>query len=206
MSEERGDRLTLVSSGSAATEAERAQRLDLDWTILMARAQTGDSAAYLRLLQEIAPYLRAISARYHRDSRDIEDTVQDILLTVHSIRETYDPTRPFGPWLLGIANRRAIDRLRRQGRQRAREYPLSRDHDAVTTQENVEETANRVRLHSAIDDLPPAQRQAIRMLKLEEMSLKDASEESGMSINSLKTATHRALNSLRRILLDRGDR
>lgn len=206
MREERGDRLTLVSSGSAATEAERARRFDLDWTILMARAQAGDSAAYLSLLQEIAPYLRVISARYHRDPRDIEDTVQDILLTVHSVRETYDPTRPFGPWLLGIANRRAVDRLRRQGRQRAREYPLSRGHDAVTTPENVEETANRVRLHSAIDELPPAQRQAIRMLKLKEMSLKDASEESGMSISSLKVATHRALKSLRRVLLDRGGR
>lgn len=125
---------------------------------------------------------------------------------MHSVRETYDPTRPFGPWLLGIANRRAVDRLRRQGRQRAREYPLSRGHDAVTTPENVEETANRVRLHSAIDELPPAQRQAIRMLKLKEMSLKDASEESGMSISSLKVATHRALKSLRRVLLDRGGR
>lgn len=206
MSEDRGDRLTLVSSGSAATETERARHLDLDWTILMGRAQNGDSAAYLRLLQEITPHLRAISARYHRDPRDLEDTVQDILLTVHSIRETYDPTRPFGPWLLGIANRRAIDRLRRQGRQRAREYPLSRSHDVVTTPDDIEETANKLQLHSAIGALPAAQRQAIEMLKLKEMSLRDASEESGMSISSLKVATHRALQSLRRILLDRGGR
>ncbi|MDM9627802.1 sigma-70 family RNA polymerase sigma factor [Rhizobium sp. S152] len=205
MTEDRGDRLTLVSAGSAA-DAERARHTDLDWAILMGRAQNGDSAAYFRLLQEVTPYLRSIAIRYHRDQRDVEDTVQDILLTVHSIRETYDPTRPFGPWLLGIANRRAIDRLRRQGRQRAREYPLSREHDAVTTPENIEEVANKIQLHGAIDSLPPSQRQAIEMLKLKEMSLKDASEETGISISSLKVATHRALRSLRRILLDRGGR
>src|SRR5258708_35732958 len=89
---------------------------DVDWSILMARAQEGDRAAYHRLLQEITPYLRSLAARRHRDPNDIEDAVQDVLLTVHSIRQTYDPARPFAPWLVAIANRRFIDRLRRQGR------------------------------------------------------------------------------------------
>lgn len=205
MSEERGDRLKLVSSGPADAEGERARYHDLDWTILMARAQDGDATSYLRLLQQITPYLRSLAVRYHRDPRDVEDTVQDILLTVHSIRETYDPSRPFGPWLVGIANRRAFDRLRRQGRQRKHEYPLSREHDSVATGENIEEAANKIHLEGAISDLPPAQQQAIKMLKLKEMSLKDAATESGMSISSLKVATHRALKSLRKMLLDSGD-
>ena len=75
---------------------------DTDWAILMAHAQDGDRAAYQRLLQEITPYLRSLAARRHRDLSDIEDAVQDILLTVHSIRQTYDPTRPFGPWLVRL--------------------------------------------------------------------------------------------------------
>jgi RNA polymerase sigma-70 factor (ECF subfamily) len=205
MSEERGDRLKLVSSRPAGSDIRSTRHRDLDWTILMARAQDGDGAAYLRLLQEITPYLRSLAVRYHRDPRDVEDTVQDILLTIHSIRETYDPTRPFGPWLVGIANRRAFDRLRRQGRQRAHEFPLSSEHDAVATSDNIEEAANRIHLEGAISDLPPAQQQAINMLKLKEMSLKEAASESGMSITSLKVATHRALKSLRKILLDRGE-
>jgi DNA-directed RNA polymerase specialized sigma24 family protein len=190
MSEEHGDRLKLVSSGPADTEAERARYHELDWTILMGRAQDGDAAAYLRLLQEITPYLRSLVVKYHRDPRDVEDTVQDILLTVHSVRETYDPSRPFAPWLVGIANRRAFDRLRSQGRQRAHEFPLSREHDAVATAENIEEAA---------------QQQAINMLKIKEMSLKEAASESGMTVSSLKVATHRALKSLRRMLSDRGE-
>jgi RNA polymerase sigma-70 factor (ECF subfamily) len=79
----------------------------------MARAQSGDRQAYRRLLDEITPYLRSLAVKSHRDPRDIEDTVQDVLLSVHSIRHTYDPARPFGPWLVAIAHRRIVDRLRR---------------------------------------------------------------------------------------------
>jgi RNA polymerase sigma-70 factor (ECF subfamily) len=207
MAEERGDRLKLVTSRSAEDEAERAKRHELDWTILMARAQDGDAAAYRRLLEEITPYLRSRTARYHRDPRDIEDTVQDILLTVHSVRQTYDPSRPFGPWLVGIANRRAFDRLRRQGRQQAHEFPLTAEHEAVATSASTAmDPADRHHLEGAIEGLPPAQQQAIKMLKLKEMSLKEAAAQSGMSITSLKVATHRALKSLRTMLTDRGEK
>ena len=179
---------------------------DVDWTILMARAQDGDGAAYQRLLQEVTPYLRALAARRHREPQDIEDAVQDVLLTVHAIRQTFDPARPFGPWLVAIANRRFIDRLRRQGRQRTREMPLTVEHETfadMTT--NLEERTDRPGLEGAIEELPPMQKQAIELLKLKEMSLKEAASVSGQSIASLKVATHRALQSLRRLLADRDD-
>ena len=51
---------------------------------------------------------------------------------------------------------------------------------------------------------PPGQRQAIKLLKLDEMSLKEAAIASGMSIAALKVATHRALATLRKALADRG--
>src|SRR5712692_8653202 len=102
---------------------------DVDWSILMARAQDGDGAAYHRLLQDIVPYLCSLAARQHRDPNDVEDAVQDILLTIHSIRQTYDPARPFGPWLVTIANRRLVDRLRLQGRLRSRETALTAEHE-----------------------------------------------------------------------------
>lgn len=179
---------------------------DVDWTILMARAQDGDSAAYLRLLQEITPYLRALAARRHREPQDVEDAVQDALLTVHAIRHTFDPARPFGPWLVAIANRRFIDRLRCQGRRRAHETPLTAEHetfaDATT---NLEERTDRHGLKGAIENLPPMQKQAIELLKLKEMSLREAASVSGLSISSLKVATYRALQSLRRLLAERND-
>jgi RNA polymerase sigma factor (sigma-70 family) len=171
----------------------------------MARAQDGDAAAYLRLLEEITPYLRSRTARYLRDPGDIEDTVQDILLTLHLVRQTYDPSRPFGPWLVGIANRRAFDRLRREGRRRLHEVPLASEHDTVAAADPIDSSADRRHLEGAIGELPPAQQQAIRMLKLKEMSLKEPATASGMSIASLKVATHRALKNLRNMLLDRGE-
>ena len=51
-------------------------------------------------------------------SADVEDVVQDVLMTVHAVRHTYDPKRPFGPWLVAIAHGRIIDQLRRQTRRK----------------------------------------------------------------------------------------
>jgi RNA polymerase sigma-70 factor (ECF subfamily) len=179
---------------------------DVDWSILMARAQGGDQVAYQRLLQEITPYLRSLAARRHRDPNDIEDAVQDVLLTVHSIRQTYDPARPFAPWLVAIANRRFIDRWRRRGRTRDREIPLTAEHETFREpQANLEESLDRHELEGAVNDLPAAQQRAIRLLKLKEMSLKEAAIVSGMSITSLKVNAHRALKSLRKMLVDRSE-
>jgi RNA polymerase sigma-70 factor, ECF subfamily len=179
---------------------------ELDWSILMARAQGGDRDAYHRLLSEITPYLRALAARRHRQPNDVEDAIQDILLTVHAIRHTYDPTRPFGPWLAAIANHRLIDRLRRQGRRRSRETALTSEHETFSgEQANLyEQVSDRRDLHEAVEKLPAGQRQAIRLLKLEERSLKEGAAISGMTVASLKVATHRALKSLRQILVKGG--
>jgi RNA polymerase sigma-70 factor (ECF subfamily) len=178
-----------------------------DWAALMARAQDGDAQAYRRLLAELAPYLRAMAARYHRDRRDVEDTVQDILLTIHGIRHTYDPKRPFKPWLVGIGRRRIIDRLRQQRRARSHEEALETEHETFAEAETnpIEEKSDARALRAAVARLPPGQRQAVTLLKLQEMSLKDAAAISGMSMISLKVASHRGLKSLRRILESRSD-
>ena len=172
---------------------------ELDWSALMAGAQRGDGTAYRRLLEDIAPYLRSLAAKRHREVSDIEDTVQDILLTVHAIRHTYDPNRPFGPWLVTIANRRIIDRLRRQAR--SRKTVLDSGYETFSApQANFQETELEGHtLQRAVERLPPGQRRAIQLLKLEEMSLKEAASLSGMSVAALKVATHRALKNLRKM-------
>lgn len=200
--------LTLVKGASGSGDAGRdtgddaSSERELNWSILMAHAQAGDAGAYRRLLGEISPYLRRLAARRHSDPADIEDTVQDILLTVHAIRYTYDPTRPFGPWLVTIAQRRIIDRLRRRGRLQSREAPLTEEHETFPAEQAnlADEMSDRRELHEAVERLPASQREAIRLLKLKEMSLKEAAEVTGMSITALKVATHRALNSLRKML------
>ncbi len=197
--------LTLVA-GSATDDARKAGEAP-SWSKLMAQAQGGDREAYRTLLEGMTPYLRSIAGRCFKQPADVEDAVQDVLLTVHMVRHAYDPTRPFGPWLAAIANRRIIDRLRRDTRRRAREVVLSADHetfaDPVT---NLHKDAfDEAALGRAIERLPPDQRQTITMLKLNEMSLKEAAAASGRSIPALKVATHRAIKGLRRLLKPQGD-
>src|SRR5262252_2263446 len=132
--------LTLVTASGAPSTAgaegagdQRNMSRKRDWSGLMVRAQDGDRRAYRALLEDMTPYLRALAARCFKASGDIEDAVQDVLLTVHAIRHTYDPGRPFGPWLVAIANRRIIDRLRRQIRARSREVELSDEHETFSS-------------------------------------------------------------------------
>jgi RNA polymerase sigma-70 factor, ECF subfamily len=205
--------LTLVASSDSGAAAdagraddERSATRHRDWSGLMARAQDGDRHAYRTLLEDMTPYLRALAARCFKSPGDIEDAVQDVLLTVHAVRQAYDPRRPFGPWLVAIANRRIIDRLRRQKRAKSREIELTTEHETFSAhQANLrpsfdETSADEATLHEAIETLPPDQRQAIRLLKLREMSLKEAALASGRSVSALKVATHRAIKSLRKIM------
>jgi RNA polymerase sigma-70 factor (ECF subfamily) len=175
---------------------------DVDWSILMARAQAGEREAYRRLLVEITPYVRSLAVKSHGESGGVEDTVQDVLLTVHAIRHTYDPARPFGPWLVAIAHRRIVDRLRRQGRTRLHETPLTPELEALAVAEAnyPEAVVDALDVRNALERLPPGQREAIELMKLQEMSLREASVASGMSIAALKVATHRGLKALRKIL------
>ena len=173
------------------------------WSALMARAQDGDRCAYRRLLEEITPYLRSLAAKHRALSGETEDTVQDILLTLHAVRHTYDPRRPFGPWLLAIAKRRIVDRMRRRGRIAAAETALGPEHETiVATGPNLYALlSGRRGLHDAIDRLPPGQRQAVLLLKVGDLSLKEAALRSGMSVAALKVASHRGLKALRAMLV-----
>ena len=63
----------------------------------------------------------------------VEDVVQDVLLTIHRARRTYNPNRSFTAWLRTIAERRAIDLLRRIGRQQAREVSSPLDLNPLRT-------------------------------------------------------------------------
>lgn len=173
-----------------------------DWDVLMARAQTGDRGAYRELLNAVLPWLRNIAAARFRARDDVEDAVQDILLTLHAIRHTYDPSRPFKPWLMAVARRRIADRLRVKIRRSARETFLSPEHETFAGEEtnSIEQESEAKRLREAMAELPEGQRKAVTMLKLEEKSLAETSAATGISITALKVSTHRALGNLRKLL------
>ena len=177
---------------------------------LMARAQQGDSDAYVTLLRAITPRIRQLvrGKRGFLGDGDVEDVVQEVLLSVHAVRATYDPARPLMPWLSAIVRHRLADAARRHVRRRAHEIEL--DDLDVTFQSSAANSrqdgfGDPEALAQAIQALPPGQRQAVELLKLRELSLIEASAATGMSIGALKVATYRAMASLRRTLRRRDE-
>jgi RNA polymerase sigma-70 factor (ECF subfamily) len=128
---------------------------------------------------------------------------QDILLSIHEARRTYDPGRPLLPWIMAIARNRLADGARRYVSRTAYEVIVERLPETFpATDPNAYggDYGDADALHRAIKVLPRGQRNAVEMLKLREMSLKEAAGFSGMSIAALKVAVHRGLSTLRRVL------
>ncbi|MCC7282551.1 MAG: sigma-70 family RNA polymerase sigma factor [Acetobacteraceae bacterium] len=177
---------------------------DARWSRLMAAAQDGDARAYDILLREAVPLLRAVCRRRLAGGTgdEVEDAVQDALLTIHRVRHTYDPARPLRPWLAAIAERRALDHGRRLGRAAARHAALGDAAELASPAPGADAVLGGrragERLRRAVDELPAAQRTALHLTKLAELDLAEASRRSGMSVGALKVATHRALRALRR--------
>ena len=170
---------------------------------LMRAAQGGDSAAYAQLLTAITPLIRRLAAKRWTGAEGADDVVQDVLLSLHQVRHTYDPDRPFMPWLMAIAQHRLADTQRRQVRLAKGEMAvdvLPETFSGDETKEPIDRLADAETLNQALAELPPRQRQAVELLRLKEMSLKEASTASGLSIPALKVAMHRAMKSLRTAL------
>jgi RNA polymerase sigma-70 factor (ECF subfamily) len=169
---------------------------------LMAAAQAGDDVAYQALLRDCIPVIKSIARRRGVMADSIDDVVQDVLLTIHRARQTYDPGRSFTAWLSVIADRRAIDLLRRISRQDAREvhaplaFEVHADHAADPARGLAHADATGT-VASALASLPTRQREAVQHLVLEERSLADAAALTRRTKGSLKVNLHRALKALR---------
>lgn len=197
---------SMPASPAIATDVETSEPDDgVRWGNWMAYAQAGDRAAYHQLLKDIVPYLRSLSQRLVGNDSDAEDAVQEILIVVHDIRHTYEPHRPFKPWLKTIATRRCIDLLRK--RTRRLQHELAQDSDwsqlegsGPTPDQALDRRQQDRALGAAVSRLPARQQEAIRLLRLSELSLREAAAQSDQTIGSLKIACHRALKSLQRAL------
>lgn len=171
--------------------------------LLMRSAQAGDARCYEQLLRAVTPFVRNLTRRYCRDPDLAEDVVQDVLLTVHRIRHTWDPQRPFSPWLASIAARRGIDRIRRASRIARHEVS---DELAVETFATPATNNDSGALHAieAIEPLlaalPERQRLALEAVKIRGLSVAQAASESGQSVAALKVNVHRAVKALRKLV------
>ena len=166
----------------------------------MAAAQCGDRVAYEALLRDCVMPIQRVARRKRVPVDRIDDVVQETLLTVHRARHTFDPTRSFTAWLHIIAERRAVDLLRRTAKHGARElyapslYENHPDEFEIDRHTKVEAPPG---LRDAIASLPRRQREAVQHLMLEDRALAEAAVVTGRSAGSLKVNLHRALQTLR---------
>ncbi len=159
-------------------------------------AQLGDEAAYRESLARIAARLRSYLRRRLQGLPDeVEDLVQETLLALHLQRGTYDPSVPVSAWVLAIARHKLIDLWRRRGRRDDLHEPLDQVPESALVAQPVSGEAQRD-LGKLLEVLPPAQRLAILMTKVEGLSVAEASQRSGVSESAIKVQVHRGLKRL----------
>ena len=159
---------------------------------LMKAAQAGDKQAYAQLLTRCQDWLRPYLAR--RIAPELaEEVAQEILLAIHLKRHTYDPGRPFAPWFAGLARYKWIDRLRVIYREPGRDMLTD---EAGRTPSHEGTVLSAVLLERLMAHLTDAQAEAIRLVKLEGLSVEEASLRSGQSASLIKVNIHRGRKAM----------
>ncbi len=165
----------------------------------MAVAQSGNAAVYHRLLTEVGAWLRRYYARRLPPSM-VDDAVQDTLLAIHEKRHTYDPTRPFAPWLAAIARYKWIDRLRAM-----KASPTEALVDDIASADHGDAVTSAWSLEGLLREIKPAQAEVIRLVKLEGLTIEEAAARTGQSISLVKVNIHRGIGRLTSIVRRQSD-
>ncbi|MFD1766826.1 sigma-70 family RNA polymerase sigma factor [Sphingorhabdus buctiana] len=158
---------------------------------LMRLSQGGDKQAYAILLEQCGAWL----ARYYRQKiapDAIDDLVQETLMSLHRKRASYDPSRPFLPWLAAIARYRWVDRLRQAYRNEADSIG---NHDP-SEDSHEEVVAAKISIDRLLDLIPTSQSDAIRCMKIEGLSIAETCQRTGQSEALVKVNIHRGLKRL----------
>ena len=162
-----------------------------------------DAKSHRQFLMEAAGLLRAyFRNRLRHAPEDAEDLVQETLVALHTRCHTYDPSYPLTAWMYAIARYRLIDHLRRLKRRGP--------HDSIDDLEigeldaEVEASDARRDVTTLLDKLPAKQQTAIRLVKLEEKSVKEAAGLTGFTESDIKISIHRGLKSLMRLMTEEG--
>lgn len=166
---------------------------------LMVRGLAGDSAAYTALLRRLAEALRAyFRRRLFRQAHEAEDLVQDVLMAIHAKRATFDPSQRLTVWVYAIAQYKLIDYLRR-ARRRGVAVPIDGETELFAEAGDGAASAD---VETLLGHLPEKQRQTIRLVKLEELSVREAAAKAGISESDVKVSVHRGMKKLSKIIKD----
>jgi len=153
----------------------------------------GDAVAHEALLRALVPLLGSFYRRRLRGAEaDVEDLVQETLISVHTKRATYDRDRPFTAWLYAIARYRLIDHVRR----RKVSVPIE-DIEAILVTEGFEDASSaRMDVEALLSTLSPKQARAIRDTHIDGLSVAEAASAAQIGESDVKVSVHRGLKAL----------
>ncbi|MFN3819639.1 sigma-70 family RNA polymerase sigma factor [Blastomonas sp.] len=157
---------------------------------LMLAAQAGDRQAYARLLRECQRWLTRYFARRIPPSQ-IDDLVQETLISVHRKRASYDGERAFLPWLAAIGRYRWIDHLRKV--YRTGETALDEALHAAPQDDSV---IDELSIDALLRQLPERQAEVIRLVKIAGYSIAEAAVRTGQSESLVKVNIHRGIRRM----------
>jgi RNA polymerase sigma-70 factor (ECF subfamily) len=168
---------------------------------LMQQALAGDRRAYETALAETARLLRPFLARRIQNTSAREDIVQEILLSIHKARHTYDGMRPYMPWVFAIARYRLADHLRAHYSDRLHGSATLEEAEFISSPDVTESGFSYESIEKEVAGLPEKQARILRMMHQEGYTAKEVAEKTGMNESAVKVSAHRAYKLLRKKLL-----
>lgn len=164
---------------------------------LMRQSLNGDQAAYAALLKETSRLLRPFLAKRLSFTNEVDDLLQEILISIHKARHTYDGNRPYKPWAYAIAKFRLQDYLRAHYSDQLRDaIELSEIEESLP--EHVTETVMSYEsISGEVQKLPEKQAAILRLMHQDGYTAKEVAEKMGMNESAVKVAAHRAYKILR---------
>jgi RNA polymerase sigma-70 factor, ECF subfamily len=164
---------------------------------LMERAREGDREAFHTLFKEVGPLITRFLRRRLSDYSEIEDICQEAMIAVYKSRHTYQPQRPFEPWLFAIIRKVTGEHFRLE-RQRLGFQVQVAELPEISSAGG---SSNDLELREALQQLSPTQMEALGLTKVVGLSVEEAARRTGTSVGSMKVRVHRAYQSLKRSLL-----
>jgi RNA polymerase sigma-70 factor (ECF subfamily) len=157
--------------------------------------------------------LRTIISRIISNDYDVDELVQECLLEVWRRAENYDSSKGQAlGWLVTLARRRTIDRLRRKSaywRAQDRFRIECESETATATQRGADEEAvqddTAEVVGRLIANLPEAQQQAVKLAYFHGMSQRQIAAQTGIPLGTIKTRLELAMRKLRSAVLAFGE-
>jgi len=175
---------------------------------LLRRIAAGDREAFRQLFGRYAPTAMALARRVVRQPQLAEETVQEAFLSVWRNPRGYDPARgTVRAWLMSAVHHRAVDGVRREEAQRRRAEDvlslpdLAPEDPAQSAVDAVGLPQERAAVRTALQELPPEQRQVIELMYFSGRSQSRIAEDLGLPLGTVKSRTLLGMRRLRAALV-----